>query len=239
MTSSQLIDYQDQNVALEGYLSLPDASGNKYPAVIICHDWTGKNPFACARADKIAKLGYAGFALDMYGKGKQGKTKEEKAALMQPLMQDRKALLRRITAAYNTVRSLEHVDSSRIAAIGFCFGGLCVLDLARSGADLAGVISFHGLLNAPEEHPNHEAIKGKVLALHGYDDPMVTPDAVIGFADEMTAAKANWEINMYGSTLHAFTNPEANDPDFGTVYNPQADARSWDAMVLFFREIFS
>ena len=173
----------------------------------------------------------------MYGKGKIGKTKDEKVALITPFMQDRSLLQKRMTAAFEMVKKLDTVTSSNIGAIGFCFGGLCVLDLVRSGADVKGVVSFHGLLNAPDNIANPR-ITSKVLALHGFDDPMVTADQVMAFGQEMTHAKADWELNMYGNAMHGFTNPEANDPGFGTVYNDKADARSWIAMKEFFKEIF-
>lgn len=236
MSNSQLIEYRDGDTLLEGYLAKGEPSSSKKPAVIVVHDWSGKNDFACRKADKLSELGYIGFALDMYGKGIIGNTKEEKSALIQPLMQDRYQLQQRILAAFDTVKNLPDVDQNKIAAIGFCFGGLCALDLARTGADIAGVVSFHGLLGAPENLPAPH-IKSKILALHGYDDPMVTPDQVIAFCDEMTTAKADWQLHMYGNTMHAFTNPQADDPGFGTVYNSSADSRSWQAMVDFFKEI--
>lgn len=238
MIKTQSQTYQESNTTLEAFIAYDDQSQNKKPAVLICHDWSGKNEFACKKAEKLAELGYVGFALDMFGKGKFGKTKEEKSALIQPLIQDRSLLQKRILAAFETVKKLPQVDTTRIGAIGFCFGGLCALDLARSGADVKGVVSFHGLLNAPENAAKH-AIKAKVLALHGYNDPMVTPDQVNAFANEMTHAKVDWQLDMYGNTMHAFTNPDANDPGFGTVYNKQADARSWIAMREFFKEIFA
>jgi len=236
MTTPRLVEYRDDTVLLEGYYAPAVCAPATSPAVIVIHDWTGKNEFACKKAEKLAKLGYAGFALDMYGKGKIGNTKEEKMALMQPLISDRSTLLTRILAAYDTVRELPEVDATKIAAIGFCFGGLCVLDLARSGTDVKGVVSFHGLLNAPE-NATQQKIKSKILALHGFDDPMVPHDQIIAFGDEMTAAKADWQLHMYGGTMHAFTNPMANDPGFGTVYHKTADERSWQSMVDFFREI--
>lgn len=236
MINFQLIEYRDGNTLLEGYLASGTPSANKKPAVMVVHDWSGKNDFACRKADKLAELGYIGFALDMYGKGIIGNTKEEKSALMQPLMQDRHQLQQRILAAFNTVKNLPDVDQHKIAAIGFCFGGLCVLDLARTGANIAGVVSFHGLLGAPDNLPISH-IPSKVLVLHGYDDPMATPDQVIAFCDEMTTAKADWQLYMYGNTMHAFTNPQADDPAFGTVYSSSADSRSWQAMADFFKEI--
>lgn len=237
MLKNQKIEYHDGDVLLEGYYAYDDKISGKRPAILIAHDWSGRNDFACRKADKLAELGYVGFALDMFGKGKFGKTKEEKSALIQPFVQDRSKLLKRMQSALETVKKLEPVDSKAIGAIGFCFGGLCVLDLARSGVDIKGVVSFHGLLQSPDMEPQ-KTIKAKILALHGFDDPMVTPDKIRIFGDEMTKAKADWQMDIYGNTMHAFTNPEANDPGFGTVYNKKADERSWIAMKEFFKETF-
>lgn len=157
---------------------------------------------------------------------------------MEPLMQDRQLLRERLLGSLQAASALNAVDGKKIAAIGFCFGGLCVLDLARSGADIKGVVSCHGLLGAPEI-PCPKTLSSKVLALHGYDDPMVKPEAVNQFAQEMTEFKADWQIHMYGNTLHAFTNPLANDPAFGTVYNKVADERSWVATQNFLGELFA
>ena len=234
---TQNIQYQDHEVLLQGFLAYQDDS-IKRPAVLICHDWSGCNDFVRRKAEKIAELGYVGFAIDMYGKDKCGQTKEEKSALMSPFMSDRDLLLQRIRAGLNALKGMAVVDTTKIAAMGFCFGGLCVLDLARSGEAIRGVVSFHGLLNSPEGH-KASPIKAKVLALHGYDDPMGPPNQVIEFANEMTAAKADWQLHLYGHTLHAFANPEANDPAFGTVYNAQADQRSWQTMINFLQEIFA
>lgn len=236
MLKTQKIDYHDGDVLLEGHYAYDDKISGKRPAVLVAHDWSGKNEFACKKADKLAELGYVGFALDMFGKGKLGKTKEEKAALIQPFIQDRAKLLKRMQAVLTTVKKLEHVDTNHIGAIGFCFGGLCVLDLARGGDDLKAVVSFHGLLNAPEN--SQHKIKAKILVLHGYDDPMVTPDHIRQFADEMTKNQVDWQIHIYGNTMHAFTNPEVNDPAFGTVYNKKADERSWLSMQTFLTESF-
>lgn len=228
------IIYHDDEVVLEGFFATENTNENK-PGILAFHDWSGKNEFACNKARALAELGYAAFAVDMFGKGKLGNTKEEKSALIQPLVQDRAKLQKRAVLALETLRQLKGVDTKRIGAIGFCFGGLCVLDLARTGADFNAAVSFHGLLNSPE-NIMHEMIRAKILALHGFDDPMVTPDQVIKFGEEMTQAKANWELIMYGNTMHAFTNPEAHDKAFGTVYNKQACNRSWLAMQNFFNE---
>lgn len=237
MLKKQTISYHDQDQTLEAYCVFEENNPNQRPVILVAHDWSGKNNFACEKANQLAELGYVGFAIDMYGNGKQGETNEEKSKLIQPFMEDRHLLQKRILAALDAAKNIPEVNTAKIGAIGFCFGGLCVLDLARSGADIAGVVSFHGLLNAPEKLPRH-LIKAKILALHGYADPMVPPDLLLKFAAEMTAAEADWQIHAYGNTLHAFTNPKADDLDFGTVYNAKADRRSWMAMKNFFDEIF-
>lgn len=234
---SQSIEYQEGTTTLKGYYSFDKNISGKRPAVLVVSDWSGCNEFAWEKAEKLAELGYVGFAIDMYGNGAVGKTKEEKAALMEPLTQNRDLLANRILAAFNTIKTRPEVDTTKIAAIGFCFGGLCVLDLARSGADVRGVVSFHGALIPPPNKKN-EKIKAKVLVLHGYDDPRVTGSEVSAFETEMTENKVDWQVHVYGGTMHSFTNPEANDPDFGTVYNAIADRRSWIAMKNFLTEIF-
>lgn len=236
--TSQLIEYTAGDTLLEGYCAYPARVDSDRPAVLVAHDWTGRNDFAKKKADALAELGYIAFALDMFGKDVLGETKEEKLALIQPLLDDRPLLASRMLAALDTVKNLDNVDQKRIGAIGFCFGGLCVLDLARTGANISGVVSFHGLLGAPETQGAH-MICAKVLVLHGYADPMAPPDQVLQFANEMDSKHANWQIDMYGNVLHAFTNPQANDPGFGTVYNEQANTRSWVAMREFFKEVFS
>lgn len=235
MIESKKIKYQDGDVVLEGYYSLDTSKPGKKSAVLIVHDWSGRNSFAEKKADKIAELGYLGFALDMYGNGQTGQNNEEKAALMSPLKEDRALLRNRILAAYETVKKIPEVDAARIAAMGFCFGGLCALDLARSGADVKGVVSFHGLLDAP--NLDKQKILAKVLAFHGHDDPMVPPNQVLAFEDEMTKAKVDWQVHVYGNTMHGFTNPLANDPNFGAVFSELASHRSWIAMQNFFAEI--
>ena len=157
---------------------------------------------------------------------------------MQPFMDDREMLQTRITAAFNTIKLFPWVDDSKIAAIGFCFGGLCVLDLARTGADLAGVVSFHGLLSAPENTAANK-ISAKVLVLHGNDDPMASAEQVIALQQEFTTAGADWQLHNYGHTMHAFTNPVANNPQAGTVFQADAERRSWVSMQNFLEEVFN
>jgi dienelactone hydrolase len=146
-------------------------------------------------------------------------------------------LRRRIRSAFDAVLAMSEVDDQRIAIIGFCFGGLCALDLARTGVEIKGVVSFHGLLSKPA-HLKSQTIKAKILALHGYDDPMVSPKDVNEFCQEMTEADVDWQVHMYGHTQHAFTNPQAHDEKLGTIYNEVAAQRSWLAMTHFLQEIF-
>lgn len=235
--SSQTLQYHDGDVTLEAYVAYPQTS-EPTPLVLIAPAWAGRDQFACQKAEDIAKLGYIGFALDMYGNGKIGKSPAENTELMSPFMHDRNLLRQRITAALNAAKNLNQVDKKRIAAMGFCFGGLCALDLARSGAEILGVVSFHGLLSAPQNLPNKK-ILAKVLALHGFDDPMGPPEQLLAFANEMTAAHVDWQIHAYGNTQHAFTNPQAHDEKLGLIYDKLADARSWQAMKNFFAEIFT
>ena len=236
MTKS--IDYHDGSTVLEGYLAYHDTGAPK-PAVLVSHDWSGRRELACKGAERIADMGYAGFALDMYGKGIFGADgdADRNGALMAPFAQDRALLRRRINAALHAARQLPQVDATRVAAMGYCFGGLCVLELARSGADVKGVISIHGIF-APGNVPN-ETISAKVLCLHGHDDPMVPPEQVLALETEMTRANADWQIHVYGGTMHAFTNPKASNPGFGTVYKEIAANRAYRSIENFLGEVFA
>ncbi len=207
------------------------------PGVVVFHAWRGRTAFEERFAQDLTALGYVGIASDVYGVGRRGTTREENTALMSPLLADRARLERRLHGALEAARAVPGVDPERMAAVGFCFGGLCVLDLARSGADLRGVVAFHGLFT-PREIPS-QTPKAKVLALHGYADPMATPEQLVAFGNEMEALGADWQVHVFGRTMHAFTNPEANDPEFGTVYDARADARSRREMECFLEEIFA
>ena len=235
---SNTVGYMDDDVLLEAFFAFDDSFSGRRPAVLINHTWAGRDKFVAEKAKNIAALGYVGFAVDMYGKGILGSDAEENAKLMQPFMDNRQMLQKRMQAALYAVKLLPWVDDSKIAAMGFCFGGLCSLDLARTGADLKGVVSFHGLLGAPG-NTQDIAVKAKILAFHGHDDPMVPVEQVIAFEQEMTKAGADWQLHTFGNTMHAFTNPVANNPDFGTVYQPDSDRRSWLAMENFLTEIFA
>ena len=235
---TKLINYHDDDVELQGHMAWDDAIEGERPGVMVCHAWAGRSDFENGKAEALAKLGYVGFALDLYGKGVLGNSIEENSALMQPFLDDRIMLQNRLKIALEVLKNFEEVDANRVASIGFCFGGLCVLDLARIVADLNGVVSFHGLLGSPG-NTTGKKIKAKVLVLHGWDDPMATPDHVVSLAEELTIMGADWQIHGYGNTMHAFTKPEANDPDFGTVYQSDSDRRSWNSMQYFLSELFN
>ena len=225
--------YRDGDQTLEAHVAIPDGAG-PHPAVLIAHAFRGQADFERAKAERVAELGYVGVALDNFGKGVLASNREEAQQLMRPFVEDRGMLQRRLLAGLDAAVGHEAVDGARVAAMGFCFGGLCALDLARSGAALRGVVSFHGLLRS-SGLPT-QPILAKVLVLHGHDDPMVPPDQVLAFEQEMTEAGVDWQVHVYGGTMHAFTNPAANDPGFGTVYQADADRRSWDTATRFFEE---
>jgi len=235
---NRLVDYHDGDVVLEGMLAWDDAMDGPRPGVLVSHAWGGRSDFEDGKANVLAEFGYAAFALDLYGKGVRGAGPEENAALMQPFLDDRVMLQRRLLVSLDTMRQQDPVDAGKVAAIGFCFGGLCVLDIARTGADLDGVVSFHGLF-APAGNTEGNTIRAKVLALHGWDDPMATPENVLALSEELTAMGADWQLHAYGNTMHAFTNPAANDRQMGTVYDATADRRSSRSMQNFLEEIFN
>ncbi|MFO0873834.1 MAG: dienelactone hydrolase family protein [Phycisphaerales bacterium] len=234
---TETLDYRDGELVCEGFIAAADtAAGAKRPAVLVAHAWAGQDDFARDKARMLAQLGYVGFALDIYGKGRRGNSPQENSALMQPFVDDRRLIRRRLHAAVAAASAHRLVDPQRIAAIGFCFGGMCVLDLARSALPaVRGVVSFHGLLGAPGIAPQ-PPITAKVLVLHPYDDPMATPDHVRTLATELTQAKADWQIHMYGHTLHAFTNPQANDPGSGLRHDPKVARRAFASMEAFLAE---
>ena len=235
---SETIDYQDGDTQLEAYVTWDDSISAPRAGVLVAHDWTGRRDFATSKADEMAALGYVGFALDMYGKGVFGADGdvEGNSALMGALAGDRGMLRARMLAALDTFKALGVVDNTKIGAMGYCFGGMCALELARAGADVSGVISIHGIFT-PGDVPN-AAITARILCLHGQDDPMVPPEQVLDFENEMSAAGADWQMHAYGGTMHAFTNPGANDPGFGAVFNPVADRRATQSIQNFWSEIF-
>ncbi len=225
------------SLVAKGYIAYDMKNADPKPVVMVAPDWKGRSELYCDIARKIAHLGYVGFAIDMYGNATLGDEDSDKKILLEPLKENRGELLQRIQSAYDYISKIAYVDASNIAAIGYCFGGMCVLDLARSGADVKGVVSLHGILKAPNIN-HHKKINSKVLVLHGYEDTLVNSEQLLAFADEMTERKVDWQIDIYGHTHHSFTKPDANNLEKGLVFNASANKRAWDATQYFLNEIF-
>ena len=234
---TRLIDYERNGSVFEGMLAFDDAIDGPVPGVLVAHTIAGRSGHEEGRAIRLAELGYAGFAIDVYGKGTQTTDFDRNKAMMDALRDDRPELQARLLAALSALREQPEVDADNMAAIGFCFGGLSVLDIARIGENLAGVVSLHGIF-VPPGNVAGNTIKAKVLALHGWEDPLATPDQVVALAEELTSMGADWQIHAYGNTTHAFTNPNADDWDGGKKYDESADKRSWIATQNFLAELF-
>jgi dienelactone hydrolase len=235
---TEFIEYRDGNVLLEGYLAYDDAVKGKRPGVLVVHEWWGLNDYIQRRTREVAKLGYIAFAIDMYGKGVRAQDPQKAGELSGSIAKDPKLLRSRAAAGLDVLKKHDLTDAGRIAAIGYCFGGKTVLELARSGAELAGVASFHGEL-VTQNPSDAKNIKGSVLVLHGADDPFVTSEKVAAFQNEMRKAGVDWQMNIYGNAVHSFTNPDADKFNIdGVKYNKKADKRSWEALKAFLKEIF-
>jgi dienelactone hydrolase len=230
----ELLSYLDEEHLLEGFVAYQ--ANQSRPLVLLCHAWKGRDPFICEKARQVARLGYVGFALDMYGKGVFGKTKEENAQLKKPFMENRQLLRQRVLSGFQAACSLPCVDSAKIVVLGYGFGAVCALDLARTGADLAGVVSVYGHFEPPTALPV-QSIKAKVLLLHGYDDPIAPQPELLAFQKELNDSGVDWQACIYGHTMHAFANPEADDPHLGILYNPVAEKRAWSAILNFLEQI--
>lgn len=234
---TETVEYTDSGKVLEGYLAYDDSVEGRRPGVLVVHEWWGINDYIKKRTEMLAGLGYIAFAADIYGKGVRTNDAEVAGRLAGIYRADRALLRRRAAKGLEVLKANGLTDTERVAAIGYCFGGTTVLELARSGAAVAGVVSFHGNLDTPA--PETSVIKAKVLALTGALDPYVTPERVREFEDEMRKAGADWFMVSYGGAVHSFTNPASGaDPSKGVAYNEAADRRSWRAMKDFFTEIF-
>ena len=235
---TEFIDYQAGELTMQGFMARKK-SVKSQPLVLIVHDWSGCREFAQDKARYFAEQGYVGFAVDLYGKGQRGSDTDSSInqKLMGSVMQNRAAIVTRLQAALECATNLQDVNPSKVVALGFCFGGLCVLDFARAGANISAVISVHGLFFMPEENSKAK-ITAKVLSMHGYADKMATPDSLAAFHAEMTSRGADWQTHVFGNTSHAFTNPKANDSSLGLQYNSIADKRTWEIVSNFTREVF-
>lgn len=235
---SKVINYQDEDIPLTGYLYWDDAIKGPRPGVLVIHEWWGLNDYAKKRARMLAELGYVAFAADMYGSGQVTTKPDQARDWMQEVTADVEGWRARAGLGLAQLKASGMVDPERVAAIGYCFGGATVLQMAYSSAPVKGVVSFHGALPAAPEDAKGK-IGPKILVLHGYADSFVSKEVVANFRAKLEAAGADWEMDTYGGARHGFTNPDA--ATFGIEnlrYNPQADHRSWDRMKRFFAEIF-
>ena len=235
---TETIEYKDGDVILKGFLAYNTNSTAKSPAVLIVHEWWGLNDYPKMRAQQLAELGYVAFAVDMYGDGKVAASNDEAGKLAGGIRGDIPKLRNRINIALAWLKQNPHVNPNKIAAIGYCFGGTVALELARSGADIKGVVIFHGGLNTPNPADTKD-VKAKILVCTGGDDKSVQEKDISAFQKEMNDAKVDWQVNIYSGAVHAFTNPKSgNNPAIGVAYNEKADKRSFEAMKQFFHEIF-
>ena len=234
---SKAVAYSAGATAMEGYVAYDEAKKEPRPGILIVHDWMGLGKFTKDKADELAKQGYVAFAVDMYGKGVRPKNREEAAKQATKLKADYKELRARIRAAYDTLAAMPEVNAKKIVVMGYCFGGTTSLELARSGAPVVGTVTFHGGLSTPAP-AEQRSIKGRVLILHGADDPFVPAAEVQAFKEEMQKAGVDWKMESYKNAVHSFTNPAAgNDNSKGAAYNAEVDRRSWKAFQTFLNEV--
>ena len=236
---SETVEYKQGDTVLEGYLVYDDAVQGKRPGIIVVHDWMGFGEYGNKRADMLAQLGYTALAVDIYGKGVRPKNTDEASQQAGKYKGDWKLLRERARAGLDVLKNNPTVDSTKLAAIGYCFGGTTVLEMARDGQDLSGVVSFHGGLQTDMPAKAGD-VKAQVLVLQGAEDPYVPTEERMNFQKEMTDAKADWQMDYYSGAVHSFTRWDAGtDNSKGAAYNEKADKRSWEAMKIFLREIFS
>jgi dienelactone hydrolase len=234
---SKTVDYTANGASMEGYVAYDAAKKAPVPGILIVHDWMGLGKFSTDKADELAKQGYVAFAVDIYGKGVRAKTTEEAGKLAMKFKDDRNLLRARVKAAFDKLTAMPEVDAKRIVVMGYCFGGTTALELARSGAPVVGTVSFHGGLGTPTPQ-DAKKINGRVLVMHGADDPFVPPAEVEAFKDEMNKANVKMEFVPYSGAVHSFTNPAAgNDNSKGAAYNADADRQSWAAFQKFLGEV--
>lgn len=235
MTRETAIPLTFGDEELEGVLVARRDSARR-PGVILFPTVMGVSDLELGFARQLVHLGYTGFVADLFGKKFRNAPREIMSGELKRLRSDRASLRERLLAVLECARGQDAIEPQRIVAIGYCFGGQCALDLARSGADIAGVASFHGLLDPPGLPP--QPIKSKVLAFHGWDDPMARPEAVVALGKELTDAGADWQLHAYGHVAHGFTNPGATGAIPGVVYNEVAAERSWTSLINFLEELF-
>jgi dienelactone hydrolase len=238
---TQEIQYTVDGQKFIGWLAWDSASKEKHPGVLVVHEWWGHNDYARHRAEMLAELGYTALAVDMFGDGKQAGHPDEAMAFVQQALANAEGAKARFEKALAIVQNHPTVDPTKTAAIGYCFGGSVVLEMARGGVDLDGVVSFHGGLGT--EHPADSSMKSRILVCTGADDPMVPDEAIAAFDEEMKAAGAQYEIIGYPGAKHAFTNPAADSLgkrfELPLAYHAQADTASWDSAKAFLSDLFN
>ena len=236
---TKLVEYQDGDVTLEGFLAWDASQKNKSaPAVLVIHQWLGVTEYEKQRCEQLAEMGYVAFAVDIYGKGVRPNRPQDAGKQAAIYKRDRELYRRRLNLGLDQLRAQEGVAKKKIAAIGYCFGGTGALELARSGADIAGVVSFHGGLDSPTP-ADGKNIKSKILICHGADDPLIPAAEIDAMKTELNKADVDWQMIYYSGAVHSFTQKMAgNDNSKGAAYNENADKRSWAAMKAFFNEIF-
>ena len=235
---TKTIPYQSGDVQCEGYIAYDDRFEGKRPGILVAHQWLGLTNYEKTRAVQLASLGFVAFALDLYGKTNRPADTAAAGKIAGTFKADRILWRKRASDGFQTLLAQPNVDATKVAAIGYCLGGGTVLELARSGADAKGVVSFHGSLDTPTPE-DAKNIKGKVLVLHGAIDPLAPMPTVLALSDEMEKARRDYQIVLYSGAVHSFTQPEAgNDPSKGAAFNADADRRSFEAMLVFFDELF-
>lgn len=236
MAITRKVEYQHGSATCEGVLVRSETLPVPAPTVLVCHGMEGRSE---ALFDLVVPhllgWGYQAFMVDLYGKDTIGAAPEDLAPLMQRFFDDRPMLAERLSAVVTTASGLAEVDQSRMAAIGFCFGGLCVLDMARIGLPVTGVASFHGVLQ-PAPVRVRQPVSSKIAIYHGWDDPFAPPEDVAALASELTTAHADWQLQAFGHTCHAFTAPQANDPAAGIQYHARSAERAWTGLQGFLTE---
>ncbi len=236
---TETVQYKDGETLFEGVVSYDDAATEKRPAVLVVHDWMGVSEHTREVTEALAREGYVAFGADIYGKTVRPADPKAASAEAGKYKADRPLLRKRVTLGLDELKKQKFVDPTRIAAIGYCFGGTTALELARSGAPIAGVVSFHGSLDSPNP-ADGKNIKAKVLVLHGADDPFVKPADIAAFQEELRKGGVDWQMTYYGDAVHSFSQKKAGtDKSKGTAYNEAAARRSWQAMKNFFGEIFA
>jgi len=232
------VSYQHEDVKLEGYLAYDDSIEGKRPAVLVSHEWWGLNDYVRQRVERLAAMGYVAFGLDMYGKHKVTKHPQQAAEWMKQVNRDVHLWQQRALAGLEVLKKEPKTDTARIAAIGYCFGGATVQQLAYSGANIKGVVSFHGTLLPPPDDQG-KRVKAKILICHGGSDPFIEEGAVQHYISAMERSGLDWQMVIYGGAKHSFTNPEADRMGMNALqYSKSADQRSWEHMKRFFEEIF-